>query len=190
MASSILYLVMRSLFNLVAGSASDDVSKDVEIAVLHHELRVLRRQVSRPRLRPIDRAFVAASARLLPRNRWASFLVTPQTLLRWHHELVGRKWTYCGAKIGRPPIDPELSAIVVRLARENPRWGYVRIQGELCNLGIRIGATTIRRLLRAHGLGPAPRRSGPTWSQFLRAQAEGIVTSDFFTVETFGLRTL
>ena len=189
-ASSILYLVMRSLLSLVAGSASDDVSKDVEIAVLRHQLRVLRRQVSRPRLRPIDRAFLAASARLLPRNRWASFLVTPQTLLRWHRELVGRKWTYCGAKIGRPPIDPELSAIVVRLARENPRWGYVRIQGELRNLGIRIGATTIRRLLRAHGLGPAPRRSGPTWSQFLRAQAEGIVASDFFTVETFGLRTL
>ncbi|MCA1698707.1 MAG: integrase core domain-containing protein [Actinobacteria bacterium] len=190
MAFSILYLVMRRLLSLVTGSASDDVSKDVEIAVLRHQLRVLRRQASRPQLRPIDRAFLAAAARLLPRDRWSSFLVTPQTLLRWHRELVARKWTYRGAKIGRPPLDPEIRAIVVRLARENPRWGYVRIQGELRKLGIRIGATTIRRLLRAHGVDPAPRRSGPTWSQFLRAQAEGIVASDFFTVETFGLRTL
>ena len=189
-AFSILYLVMRRLLSLVTGSASDDVSKDVEIAVLRHQLRVLRRQASRPQLRPIDRAFLAAAARLLPRDRWSSFLVTPQTLLRWHRELVARKWTYRGAKIGRPPLDPEIRAIVVRLARENPRWGYVRIQGELRKLGIRIGATTIRRLLRAHGVDPAPRRSGPTWSQFLRAQAEGIVASDFFTVETFGLRTL
>ncbi len=123
MAFSILYLVMQRLLSLVAGSASDDVSKDVEIAVLRHQLRVLRRQASRPQLRPTDRAFLAASARLLPRDRWASFLVTPQTLLRWHRELVRRKWTYRGAKIGRPLIDPELSAIVVRLARENPRWG-------------------------------------------------------------------
>jgi putative transposase len=142
--------------------------------------------VSRPQLRPIDRAFLAAAARLLPRDRRASFLVTPQTLLRWHRELVRRKWTYRGAKIGGLPIDPELRDIFLQLARENPRWGYVRIQGELrrLGLGIRSGATPIRRLLRARGLGPAPRRSRPTWSQFLRAQAEGIVASDFFTVET------
>lgn len=190
MVLSILYLVLRRLLGLVPNSGSDDASKDVEIAVLRHQLRVLRRQASRPQLRPIDRAFLAAAARLLPRDRWSSFLVTPQTLLRWHRELVRRKWTYRGAKIGRPPIDPELRAIVVRLARENPRWGYVRIQGELRKLGIRIGATTVRRLLRAHRLGPAPRRSGPTWSQFLRTQAEGIVACDFFTVETLRLRTL
>ena len=123
MVLSILYLVLRRLLGLVPNSGSDDASKDVEIAVLRHQLRVLRRQASRPQLRPIDRAFLAAAARLLPRDRWSSFLVTPQTLLRWHRELVRRKWTYRGAKIGRPPIDPELRAIVVRLARENPRWG-------------------------------------------------------------------
>jgi HTH-like domain len=135
-------------------------------------------------------AFLAAAGRILPRDRWRSFLVTPQTVLRWHRELVRRKWTYRSAKVGRHPIDPELREIIVRLARENPRWGYVRIQGELRKLGIRIGATTIRRVLRAHGLGPAPRRCGPTWSQFLRAQAEGILASDFFTVETLRLKTL
>jgi transposase InsO family protein len=164
--------------------------RNVEIPVLRHQLRVLRRQVGRPSFRPIDRAFFAAAARILPRDRWRSFLVTPQTVLRWHRELVRRKWTYRSAKVGRPSIDPELREVVVRLARENPRWGYVRIQGELRKLGIRIGATTIRRVLRAHGLGPAPRHRGPTWSQFLRAQAEGILASDFFTVETLRLKTL
>jgi putative transposase len=117
-------------------------------------------------------------------------MITPQTLLRWHRQLVRRKWTYRTVRIGRPPIDPELRETVLRLVWENPRWGYVRIQGELRKVGIRIGATTIRRLLRAHGLGPAPRRHGPTWSEFLRAQAEGIIASDFLTVETIRLKTL
>ena len=188
MVLSILYLLLRRLLRLTAGS--ENAAKDVEIAVLRHQLRVLRRQVGRPRFRPADRAFLATAARGLPRDRWRSFLITPHTLLRWHRELVRRKWTYRRARVGRPPIDPGLREIVVRLARENPRWGYVRIQGELRKLGIRIGATTIRRVLRAYCLGPAPRRLGPTWSQFLRAQAEGILASDFFTVETLRLRTL
>src|SRR6266542_3336558 len=112
-------------------------------------------------------------------------LVLPKTLLRWHRELVRRKWTYRKAhQPGRPPIDAEVVALVLRMARENPRWGCVRICGELRKLGIRVGATTIRTLLRRHGLGPAPRRCGPTWTQFLKAQAEGIVACDFFTVET------
>jgi putative transposase len=119
------------------------------------------------------------------------FLVTPQTLRRWHRELVRRKWTYRTARQpGRPPIDAEVVALVLRMARENPRWGCVRICGELRKLGIRVGATTIRTLLRRHGLGPAPRRRGPTWTQFLKAQAEGIVACDFFTVETIWLQTL
>lgn len=187
MVLSILYLVLRRLIGPVPGSGA---ATEVEIAVLRHQLRVVRRQVGRPSFRPIDRAFLAAAARLLPRDRWASFLVTPQTLLRWHRELVRRKWMYRRGLPGRPPIDSELRETILRLARENPRWGYVRIQGELRKLGIRIGATTIRRLLRAKGLGPAPRRSGPTWSQFLRAQAEGILATDFFTVETLRLRTI
>jgi putative transposase len=119
------------------------------------------------------------------------FLVTPQTLLRWHRELVRRKWTYRNKRQpGRPPLDVEVVTLVLRMARENPRWGCVRICGELRKLGIRVGATTIRTLLRRHGLGPAPRRSGPSWTQFLKAQAEGIVACDFFTVETIWLKTL
>jgi transposase len=162
-----------------------------EIAVLRHQLRVLRRQVARPRFRRVDRAFLAAAARILPGDRWASFLVTPQTLLRWHRELVRRKWTYKRkGRPGRPPIDSEVRDLVLRLARENPRWGYLRIQGELRKVGVRVGATTIRRVLRAYGLGPAPRRAGPTWAEFLRAQAHGILASDFFTVETIRLKTL
>ena len=188
MALSILYLLLRRLIGPVR--CSDAAAKDVEIAVLRHQLKIIRRQVERPSLRPIDRAFLAAAARILPRDRWATFLVTPQTLLRWHRALVRRKWTYRRARQGRPSVDPELREIILRLARENPRWGYVRIQGELRKLGIRVGATTIRRLLRAQGLGPAPRRSGPTWSEFLRSQAEGIWALDFFTVETAFLRTL
>jgi transposase InsO family protein len=171
------------------GSRSGSAAKDVEIAILRHQLQVLRRQVGRPSFRPLDRVFLAATARVVPRDRWTSFMITPQTLLRWHRELVRRKCTY-RTRIGRPPIDPELRETVMRLARENPRWGYVRIQGELRKVGIRIGATSIRRLLRAHGLGPAPRGHGPTWSQFLRAQAEGIIASDFLTVETLRLKTL
>jgi putative transposase len=190
MVLSILYLMLRRLLGVVSGSRSGDAAKDVEIAVLRHQLQVLRRQVRRPSFRPLDRVFLAATARLLPRDRWTSLMITPQTLLRWHRQLVRRKWTYRTVRIGRPPIDPELRETVLRLARENPRWGYVRIQGELRKVGIRIGATTIRRLLRAHGLGPAPRRHGPTWSEFLRAQAEGIIASDFLTVETLRLKTL
>jgi putative transposase len=190
MVLSILYLILRRLLGIVPGSRSGDAAKDVEIAVLRHQLQVLRRQDRRPSFRPLDRVFLAATARLLPRDRWTSFMITPQTLLRWHRQLVRRKWTYRTVRIGRPPIDPELRKTVLRLARENPRWGYVRIQGELRKVGIRIGATTIRRLLRAHGLGPAPRRHGPTWSEFLRAQAEGIIASDFLTVETIRLKRL
>ncbi len=117
-------------------------------------------------------------------------MITPQTLLRWHRELVRRKWTYGrGRKPGRPRVDPEIVQLILRLARENPRWGCIRIQGELRRLGIRVGATTIRRLLRRAGLGPAPIRTGPTWSEFLRAQAKGIIACDFFCVESVWLRT-
>jgi putative transposase len=190
MVLSILYVMLSRLLRVVPGSRSGDAAKDVEIAVLRHQLQVLRRQVRRPSFRPLDRVFLAATAHLLPRDRWTSFMITPQTLLRWHRQLVRRKWTYRTVRIGRPPIDPELRKTVLRLARENPRWGCVRIQGELRKVGIRIGATTIRRLLRAYGLGPATRRHGPTWSEFLRAQAEGIIASDFLTVETIRLKTL
>jgi putative transposase len=166
-------------------------NKDVEIIVLRHQLKILSPQAARPHLRKIDRLFLAALSRILPRQQWDSFLITPQTLLRWHRELVRRRWTYKKEReLGRPAVQPRTVAIILQLARENPRWGYVRIQDELQKLGIKVGATTVRRILRAHGIGPAPRRSGPSWSEFLRAQANGMVATDFFTVETVRMKTL
>ena len=162
----------------------------LENAVLRHQVKVLRRSVRRPELRDRDRVVLAAVSRALSRDRWASFMVTPQTLLRWHRDLVRRKWTYPRRDPGRPPLDPETVDLIIRLGKENPRWGCVRIQGELRKLGIRVGASTVRRVLRRAGLGPAPRRTGPTWSDFLRAQARGVLACDFFTVETVFLKTL
>jgi putative transposase len=188
----ILWLVVRLLTRVLVPPGADKATKDLEILVLQQQLRVLRRTAGRPKFTPLDRVLLAAASRTLPRQRWTSlFLVTPQTLLRWHRELVRHKWTYPNTrKPGRPPLDPEVVTLVLRMARENPRWGCVRISGELRKLGIRVSATTIRSLLRRGGLGPAPRRGGPTWMQFLKAQAEGIVACDLFTVETIWLKTL
>lgn len=133
---------------------------------------------------------IAALASLVRRERWSGFIVSPSTIVRWHRELVRRKWTYRHKRTGRPPLDPELASLVVEMAKANPRWGVIRIKGELQGLGYRVGATTIRTILRRAGVGPAPRADGPTWSEFLRAQAQGIVACDFFTVETVFLKTL
>ncbi len=162
----------------------------LENAVLRHQVKVLRGTVRRPELQDRDRAFLAAASRALSRDRWASFLVTPQTLLRWHRELGRRKWIHRRRGPGRPPLGPEVTDLILRLGRENPQWGCVRIQGELRKLGIRVGASTIRRILRRAGLGPAPRRTGPTWSEFLRAQGRRALACNFFTVETVLLKTL
>jgi putative transposase len=187
---ALLYLLLRRLLRLIACS-SNDLDADIELTVLRHQLMVLKRQVGRPRFRRRDRLFMAALGRLLPRARQSSFLVSPQTLFRWHRELVKRKWTFRRISSGgRPPMSEEVRDLILRMGRENPRWGCIRIRGELAKLGFRVSATAIRTLLRANRLGPAPRRSGPTWSEFLRSQAQAILALDFFTVETVWLRTL
>jgi putative transposase len=163
--------------------------KEVEIVVLRHELAVLRRRVKRPPLRAADRWFLATAARTLPRARWSAFLVTPATLLRWQRRLVAKRWTY-DRPPGRPPIDREVRALILRLARENPRWGYQRIVGELKGLGVVVSATTVKKTLRQEQLGPAGKRRGPTWREFLRAQAASVIAVDFFTVDTVWLRRL
>jgi hypothetical protein len=190
MALSFLYLMARSLVGMLLGRLRSEQTKDVEIAVLQHQLQVLRRQVKRPEFHPADRALLAVLSRALPRRRWSIFLVTPNTILRWHRRLVTRKWTWPDRRGGRPPLADHLVALILRLARENPRWGYRRIQGELKKLGIRVSATTIRTVSLGNGLRPAPRRASVTWRAFLRAQANGIIATDFFTVETVRLKTL
>jgi transposase len=185
---SFLYICLLRMFELTASSRRDEADKDLEILVLRHQLRVLRRQLpGRVTYRRADRALLAVLGRLLPRRRWGAFLVTPATVLRWQRELARRKWRRWGSRArrtGRPSVTEQTVELIVRLARENPRWGCVRIQGELRKLGLRIGATTIRRLLRRHDLGPAPRRDGPAWVEFCRTQAAGLLAVDFFTVDT------
>ena len=190
MGCPITFLLVRKLLDLIGiGPAPDE--KDVEIAVLGHQILVLRRQVPRPRFSPTDRVVLATLARFLPRERWATFLVTPATLLRWHRELVRRHWRFPRPeKIAPNALDAEVVALVLRLARENPRWGYLRIVGELKKLGVNLSATSVRNVLRRHHLKPAPRRSGPTWGEFLRAQASGTLACDFFHVDTVTLRRI
>jgi len=190
MALSFLYLMTRRLVGMLLGSLRSEHAKDIEIAVLRHQLDVLRRQVKRPEFRPADRALLAMLSSALPRWRWSSFLVTPDTILRWHRRLVTHKWTQTQPRGGRPPLADDVVALILRLARENPRWGYRRIQGELKKLGMSVSATTIRTVLLRNGLRPAPRRASVTWRAFLRAQASAIVATDFFTVETVRLKTL
>jgi putative transposase len=184
------YLTLCRSIQLLVLLARGDAAKDLELLVLRHQLTVLHRQVPRPRLEPADRALLAAVSRMLPRTRWSCFFATPETLLRWHRRLVAGAWTYPHRPPGRPPLDLDVQQLIVRLANENPRWGYQRIQGELLRLGVRVSATAIRTTLRRHGLDPAPRRTATTWRAFLRQQAAGIVACDFFTVDTIWLRRL
>jgi len=188
MLFALLYALLRRVIG--SGPPSADRELEIEVVVLRHQVKVLSRKVGRPKLRRIDKAFLAACSRVVPRHRWGSFIVAPSTLLRWHRELVRRKWTYRQERVGRPPIDPALAALICRMGRENPRWGYMRIKGECRKLGMSVAATTVKKVLRAAGLEPAPRRDGPSWSQFLRAQADGILACDFFSIETVFLRTL
>jgi hypothetical protein len=163
--------------------------KDLEIVVLRHELAILRRRTRRPAMTWTDRLCLAAASRLLSRAQWRAFIVTPATLLQWHRRLVAKRWTFA-RRAGRPPIRPDIRALVLRLARENPRWGYLRIVGELKGLGLVVSATTVRTWLRAAGLGPAGRRGGMTWREFLRTHRRSLLAVDFFTVETIWLQRL
>ena len=181
------YLILRQVLQLIILTTRGERTNAVEVPVLRHQVAVLRRQVRRPDLEPADRAVLAGLSRLLPRVRWAAFFVTPATLLRWHRNLIARRWTYPPRRPGRPPITAELRELILRLARDNPNWGCRRIQGELAGLGYRIAPSTIWAILTKAGAGPAPRRAGPTWTEFLTAQAKGILACDFLHVDTIGL---
>src|ERR1019366_9360564 len=174
------YLSVRRVLEFVVLLARSDDAKEIELLALRHEVAMLRRQVKRQSFDPADRALLAVLSRFLPRSRWACFGVTPTTLLTWHRRIVARRWTYPHRPPGRPRVDEEVTALVVRLAGENPRWGYRRIQGELMKLGVRLAASTIARIMKDHGLRPAPRWSGPTWRAFIQAQASHIIATDFF----------
>jgi putative transposase len=190
MVWSLLYALTRNAFGLMLLRVRGDTAKDVELLVLRHQVAVLQRQVNRPTLEPKDRVILTALSRLLPRARWDVFLVTPATVLRWHRDLLARKWTYPRKSPGRPPVRQEIRDLVLRLAQENPTWGHRRIQGELVGLGYPVGVATVWRILHRAGVDPAPRRADTSWRTFLRAQASGILACDFFTVDTVFLHRI
>lgn len=184
-----IYWLLRVLADLILVRTRSVADLQVEVVALRHEVAVLRRTVKRPDLRDPDRLIFAALGRLLPSGR---LMFTPSTLLRWHRELVRRRWAAFGRRPGRgrPQLSSEIQDLILRLARENRRWGYLRIAGELRKLGHRVSASTIRGILKRNGLGPARRRRGPTWRHFLRSHAAGVIACDLMTVDTVLLRTL
>src|SRR5579859_1516672 len=193
MLLSLAYSLARLLLDAILVPHRSEARLQAEVLALRHQLRILERQIARPKWHTPDRLLLAALSRLVPRLTWtAALLPSPQTLLRWHRELVRRKWA---AFHRRPPrrrrgLAPEIQDLILRLARENPRWGYRRIQGEVLKLGHRCSHLAIRSLLRRHQIPPAPRRSRVTWRQFVRSHADAILAVDFFTVDTAWLGQL
>ena len=188
-----VYLLVRCLLGCLMVLARREVSKDAELLVLRHENAVLRRQqIGRVRYQPGDRLWLAALSRLIPRQRWGEvFAATPVTLLAWHRRLAAHKWDYSQPRSpGRPSTAAAIRKLVIRIATDNPAWGHRRVQGELVKLGHRIAAYTVWQILHDAGIGPVPRRTGPTWKQFLTAQARSILAVDFVHVDTVLLRRI
>ncbi|MEU9578262.1 integrase core domain-containing protein [Streptomyces chilikensis] len=188
------YLVVSSVFAFIRLLPMSDVDKDIEILTLRHQLAVLQRQIDRPRITPSDRAFLAALLHRLPRPklRQLHLIVSPDTVLRWHRDLIRRRHADASRRkrSGRPPTRRSIQVLVLRLARENSGWGYRRIHGELSVLGIRVAPSTVWEILKQHGIEPAPERDRQTWAAFLRGQAHAILACDFFTATTLNGVTL
>ena len=186
------YQLMRFITDLVLVRTRSDAQLRAEVLALRHQLRVLERKVGKPAWQPGDRIWLASLSHLLPKSGLPSLLPKPETLLRWHRDLVCHKWAafHQRPRRQRPVRDPERRALTLKLAEENPRWGYRRIQGEMVKLGFRISHMQVARILRSQGIPPAPRRSQTTWREFVRQQAAQMLACDFFTVETVWLQRL
>jgi putative transposase len=194
MIVSLLYHMTRHLLSIPGVLLRRETSRDAEILVLRHENTILHRQLGqRLRYQTADRLWLSTLTTLIPRHRWASvFPITPATLLSWHRRLIARKWDYTARRAtqGRPATSAAIRTLVLRLANENSRWGHRRIHGELARLGHTVAASTVWNILRAAGIDPAPRRNGPTWREFLSAQANSIIAADFLHIDTIGLQRL